>query len=165
MQPTISKKIISSLPTKDQPCVWIDYPTCVLDTISKNVAENHNCSLAFLPKAKGAKLCSNEVTLTYIKEIKSALQKKEYEECLDIKSCETIIYSQTSSYDFNYKNPYTTLQFSYREFIVEEFVDSYVYSFITIFSEIGGALGVLIGLSCMTIIDFFITIYKGCCKM
>ena len=161
----MSKRVISSLPTKDQPCVWVDYPTCILETIGNRILEDHECSLPFLHQDKKLQQCSNDLTLKFIKEIKSALQTKEYESCLDIKSCDTITFSQSNAYSFNYKNPYTQMQFSFKEFIVEEILDSYVYSFITIFSEIGGALGVLIGLSCMTIIDFFITVYKSCCKM
>ena len=43
---------------------------------------------------------------------------------------------------------------------VEVIEDNYDYTFISIFSEIGGSIGVLIGMSCMTIVDGLLMIHK-----
>ena len=53
---------------------------------------------------------------------------------------------------------WTEIRIRFKDFIVEEIVDSYVYNYNIIFSEIGGALGVLVGFSGMTLIDYFINI-------
>ena len=38
--------------------------------------------------------------------------------------------------------------------------DSYNYSFLSIFSEIGGAVGIMVGMSCMTIIEYLLMLHK-----
>ena len=52
---------------------------------------------------------------------------------------------------------WTEIRILFKNFIVEEIVDSYVYNYNIIFSEVGGALGVLVGFSGMTLIDYFIS--------
>ena len=59
----------------------------------------------------------------------------------------------------------TNISISYENYNVEYLEDSYVYGFISIFSEIGGSIGILIGLSCMTIVDFLIEVYKKIFKL
>ena len=39
---------------------------------------------------------------------------------------------------------------------MEEIVDTYIYSFTKKIAEIGGALAIFVGISCMTIIEFLI---------
>ena len=51
-----------------------------------------------------------------------------------------------------------------QSYIVESITDSYDYDFISIFSEIGGSLGILVGLSIMTLVEFFIDLKKALSK-
>ena len=44
--------------------------------------------------------------------------------------------------------------------MVENIMDSYDYTSISIFSEIGGSVGVLTGISCITIVEFLLGIQK-----
>ena len=152
----MKKTIIRSLPTRDNPCVYEDYSTCISNTVQETVKQDHHCYISFLGNKNGElNHCPNNVSLSMIKEIKNALKKKQYKTCLDKKPCNAVDF--TFSYDqFSPQslNPYTTLSFYFKDFIVEEVKDSYVYSFISIFSEIGGSLGILVGLSCMTIVEF-----------
>ena len=165
-QTSITKRIINSLPSDENPCTQIDYPSCVLDSIIEKAKEIHNCTIAFLSKKDSTEVCSNSVTLTYIKEIKKALKLKNYGDCKDLKQCKDVRYKSKIVYtNFIPGKPISDFKIYYAEFILEQLEDSYVYSFISIFSEIGGSLGVLIGLSCMTIVDFFIDIYKTFCKV
>ena len=48
---------------------------------------------------------------------------------------------------------------------VEVIEDNYDDTFISIFSDIGGSIGVLIGMSCMTIVDGLLMIHKKIHKM
>ena len=48
---------------------------------------------------------------------------------------------------------------------VEVIQDNYDDTFISIFSDIGGSIGVLIGMSCMTIVDGLLMIHKKIPKM
>ena len=47
---SFKKTIINSLPTRDENCVYIDYTTCVHETINVETIKEHNCSLAFFLK-------------------------------------------------------------------------------------------------------------------
>ena len=150
------------MPTRDSPCVYEDYSTCISNTVQETVQRDHQCYISFLGNKNGEnemKHCPNNVSLSMIKEIKNALKQKQYKTCLDKKPCKAVDF--TLGYDYfspNSHNPYTTLSFYFKDFIVEEVKDSYVYSFISIFSEIGGSLGILVGLSCMTIVEFIMDI-------
>lgn len=125
------------------------------------VNEVHNCTITFLSKGNSREVCSKSVTLDIIKKIKQALHLKQFGDCQDLKPCKDVRYQKEETFsNFNPRNPTTEFMIYYAVFMVEQLEDSYVYSFISIFSEIGGSLGVLIGLSCMTIIDFFIEIYE-----
>ena len=95
--------------------------------------------------------CDNEVTLRLVKQIKDALMKNQYETCQDIKPCNSVTYKMTSTYNFSYLIPPTTMYFSYKDLMVEESKDEYVYNFVTIVSEVGGAFSLLVGLSFMLI--------------
>ena len=159
MQLLTTKKIIRSLPNSKHPCNWIDYPTCIMNSLSKRVDKVHNCTLPFLDRRSSVDECSNPIALQSIKEMKAALKKQEYDGCLDLKSCNDVQFTP-ELFARGGENPRTDIEFYYKSFIIEDITDSYVYSFITIFSEVGGSIGILIGLSCMTIVDFFIAICK-----
>ena len=126
-----------------------------------------------------------------VKKIKSALNQEKYENCKRQKLCNTVKFELVNPRNMvpksekekttttstkkpsPFMNPTTTLQIEinyeetvsiqifYESFIVEVIKDSYTYTFINIFSEVGGALGILAGLSCMTVIEFLTNIFKS----
>ena len=166
LQAYFSKKVYESLPNEKDPCNWIDYPTCIIDTISSKIKNLHNCVIPPLIKVyEKLNYCSNRITLTAIKEMKKALKQVEYEGCKDIKPCKDVKFKANKREVWNYTTSYTKFLFWYDGFIVEYLEDSYIHSFLTIFSEIGGALGILIGLSCMTVVDSLIGVYKRIWKV
>ena len=65
-------------------------------------------------------------------------------------------FSFSTEADFSFAR----FEIKYKSFNVEHLEDSYVYSFITIFSEVGGSIGILVGLSCMTVVDSLIEFYR-----
>ena len=161
----VDKKVINSLPNDENPCNKINYATCVINRIVMIAKESYNCTLVFVGKDDRLKVCPNSVALKLVREMKEALKQNQYEDCFDIKACKDVQFTTSLHYSQSIYNPYTTFLLNYKGYIVEHLEDSYVYSFVTIFSEIGGSLGVLIGLSCMTIVDFFIRLYKIFCKI
>ena len=145
------------MPTRDENCVLIDYPTCVLNAINYGVIQEYNCSLGFFPNDQALPYCSDGLILLKIKEMKMALYQKEYKNCIDDKSCNVVHFHLTNpenAYyvpkDYDFSN-YVEVRIQFEDFIVEEITDTYVYNFISIFSEIGGALGISVGLSIMSI--------------
>ena len=56
--------------------------------------------------------------------------------------------------------PSAHVTINFENTMVEVIKDSYDYDFISIFSEIGGSIGVLIGMSCMTIVEFGLMLHE-----
>ena len=113
-----------------------------------------------------------------------ALMQRQYKTCQDEKPCnvvnfqvmnvENAIYKsdeheseahyqrlQAEGYFPRSEDGFVNVGIHFNDFIVEEIIDSYVDNFITIFSEIGGALGILVGLSCMTVVEFLVYFVSG----
>ena len=149
------------MPNEKHPCSLIDYPTCVMNSITKKIQNSDNCIIP--PTKKHDEMldyCPNTIALKAIKELKKALKQDEYDNCKDIKLCNDVQFKAREIEVPVRQTPFTGFLFQYDGFIVEHLEDSYVYSFLTIFSEIGGSLGILVGLSCITIVDFLIDLYK-----
>ena len=93
MQHKIKKKIIKSLPTRDEPCIAVNYGTCITNVIAEKISQSYNCSVPFMIQKSKLDTCSNEVTLQSIKEWKYASQKDTYENCQDFKPCNSVEFS------------------------------------------------------------------------
>ena len=66
-QLSFKKIIIKSLPSPDDDCVQMDYPSCVMQQVKFEVINHYNCSLAFFDNDKNLKICSRNLTLSKIK--------------------------------------------------------------------------------------------------
>ena len=157
------KTIIDSLPTTAQKCNPYIYATCVKETIGREVIEEYGCSLPFLPGYdKIGKLCGRDITIATITKIFDATQSSDYKDCHDVQPCQSVVYSLSNPESkalpprFNDAKVLVTFEST----MVENVVDSYDYNSISIFSEIGGSVGVLTGISCITIVEIFLKIIK-----
>ena len=134
--------------------------------MNQYIYEQYNCSIFFLGENDAQEFCSNNITLMVIKKLKNALLQNEYMGCQDYPLCNNVMYNvlnpPSQKYDY-YKNTVSKQTISFKNFIVESIEDSYDYSFISIFSEIGGSIGILVGMSCMTIVEFLMEMYKKFC--
>ena len=122
-------------------------------------------------------VCSSNVSLYTIREMKIALDLDEYGNCKDLKLCNDIVYElvnpenpthggiivEKDRSDHRIRKAF--LKFSFDGLIVQIIGDSYDYDFFSIFSEIGGSIGILIGMSCMTIVEFLIDAKKCFSKL
>ena len=100
-----------------------------------------------------------------------ALTKKEYKNCRDDKPCNIVNFHLSNAENAHYRDEdpdivpgFVKVSFYFENYIVKEITDSYDYNFISIFSEIGGSLGILVGMSIMTIVEclanFFLKMYR-----
>ena len=132
--------------------------------MNKDLKNIYNCFLPFLPKNGAKTVCSNNVSLAIIKFLSQKLHEDEYGHCKNIKPCNSVVYSLVNPTS-NPGPPGKTLTvakiaLTFENTMVEVIQDSYDYTFISIFSEIGGSIGIMIGISCMTIIEFFLMVHK-----
>ena len=137
--------------------------------------------MLFLIKNTTLDQCSNDITLKGIKDLKKALEQEQFGDCTDQKLCNNIFYELVNPEDLTLHGkkfqlggkttPYlerittTRIHLSFDGFIVEVIEDSYDYTFISIFSEIGGSIGILIGMSCMTIVEFLLDVKNYLSKL
>ena len=160
----VRKKIVKNLPTRDEPCVTMNYVTCVSDSLAKKYAELHKCSVPFLYKnATFGTTCSKNITLNLIQDWKLAMKKDEFDQCLDLKQCNSVEFNIVDKGTWK-DSQGPVIRIELQSYIVESITDSYDYDFISIFSEIGGSLGILVGLSIMTLVEFFIDLQKALSK-
>ena len=108
-----------------------------------------------------------------------------FEDCLNIQPCSQVIYS-TRTHTENVKvhpgdnqgpeghpkpphgrSPFqingdseSIIYLTFENDLVQVIEDQYIYSFMGIFSEIGGAVGILVGMSVMTIVEYFLMLQK-----
>ena len=161
----MKKLIIKSLPTKDDPCNPINYQKCVKDKINTDIKNIYHCFLPFLPKNGAKTVCTNNVSLAIIKFLTQKLHEDEYGYCKNIKPCNSVVYSLVNPTSHPGAKPGETpndakIALTFENTMVEVIQDSYDYTFISIFSEIGGSIGIMIGISCMTIVEFILMVHK-----
>ena len=89
----IKKTVINSLPTRDEPCMKTDYRDCVLEVVNENIQKRYGCIIPFLGNVDMLEVCSNNITLTIIKELKHVLQLKQYKNCIDNQPCNSVVYT------------------------------------------------------------------------
>ena len=159
----IRKTIIESLPTTAQHCNPYIYASCVKKTIGDEVIQDHGCSLPFLPGFdKNVEICGRNLTIEIITELFEATQSSDYKDCHDIQPCSSVVYSLTNPVTQNLPSFETSAKvyLTFESTMVKSIIDSYDYNSITIFSEIGGSVGVLTGISCMTIVELCLKFHK-----
>ena len=88
---------------------------------------------------------------------------EKYQNCENIKTCNNVDYIITPEYEFNpFENikGQANIKISFKNTMVQVIEDSYDYNFISIFSEIGGSIGILTGISCMSVVEFLLWLHK-----
>lgn len=163
MQFKVSKVIIKSLPTKSEPCNQESYQSCIRRKISEDLKTVHNCSLPFLPTNGASKICPKNISLEAIELVMKVMKEEKYQNCENIKPCNNVEYILTPEYEYdpdNFSEGEAHIKISFKNTMVQVIEDSYDYNFISIFSEIGGSIGILTGISCMSVVEFLLWLHK-----
>ena len=143
-----------------------DYRDCVLEVVNENIQKMYGCIIPFLGNIDVLEVCSNNITLTIIKELKHVLQLKQYKNCIDNQPCNSVVYTilNPPSGSQKFTTGISEITIKFKNFIVEYFEDSYDYNLFSIFSEIGGSIGILLGMSFMTVIEVLIELHQNFLK-
>ena len=155
----VKKKIVEFLPTKSKSCGKDHFETCIKNKIAGKLANEHKCYIPFLSYHKNLKECSNPVTLDAVKTWNYHITTfEDYETCQYIKPCNDIIYSVSEFPGSGGRDRSITIQFESK--IVEIIKDSYTYAFLNLFAELGGVVGMLLGLSLFGILDSIVSYFS-----
>ena len=154
---TIKKTILNSLPTKNYKCVKNHFLTCLVNTLAKEIKDKFNCSIPFFEKNSKTKVCSNKIILDIIKIIQFQVINSNgtYGPYIFGKPCQDMIYSITNR-NIAYDKSHLETYIKYENSLIEIIEDAYSYPFISIFAELGGVLGMLLGLSFSGIFEIII---------
>ena len=154
---------MNSLPTTASPCNNYIYRSCVIGTISQEVETKYGCSLPLFRQFKRVgKFCDREISIEIMSNISNAILSTHFKDCHDVQPCQTVTYSLMNP-EKKKLAPYETTARVYLTFestMVEVIEDSYDYNPVSIFSEIGGSIGVLTGISCMSIVELLIAFHR-----
>ena len=154
---------MNSLPTTASPCNNYIYRTCVLGTIGQEVETNYGCSLPLFRQFKRVgKVCDREISIEIMSNISNAILSTHFKDCHDVQPCQTVTYSLMNPEKKKLAPGEATAKvyLSFESTMVEVIEDSYDYNPVSIFSEIGGSIGVLTGISCMSIVEFLIAFHR-----
>ena len=160
----VRKTIVESLPTTAQGCNPYIFATCVKETIGREVIQDYGCSIPLLPGYdKIGKMCGRNLTIDIITKIfEATVQSSHYKDCHDVQPCSSVVYSLTNpeTKDLPGNSDEAKVFLTFESTMVENIIDTYDYNSISIFSEIGGSVGVLTGISCITIVEVCLKIHK-----
>ena len=161
----LRKTIINSLPTTVKKCNPYIYVTCVKELIAEEVINEHGCSLPILPGFINGttKMCGRDTTINILSKLfDTTVKKTNYKHCHNVQPCKNVVYSLTNPDKRSLPSHETVakVQVTFESTMVESIEDSYDYNAISIFSEIGGSVGVLTGVSCMTIVELCLGLHK-----
>ena len=154
---------MNSLPTTASPCNNYIYRTCVIGTISQEVETKYGCSLPIFRQFKRVgKVCERELSIEIISNISNAILSAHFKDCHDVQPCQTVTYSLMNPEARKLEHGQTSARvyLTFESTMVEVIEDSYDYNPVSIFSEIGGSIGVLTGISCMSIVELLIAFHR-----
>ena len=186
----MNKMIMKSLSTKEKPCGEELYLQCLARKVNERAKNIYNCNLyPLLPHNTAIDTCPNQVVQSLLIIWSTAIASlDEFEECLNIQPCLQVIYSTRGNTEkvkvpnggnggikgpggpnrnarAPEKSPWqlngeSIMYLSFENNLVQVIEDQYVYSIMGIISEIGGAVGILVGMSVMTIVEYFLMLQK-----
>ena len=186
----MNKMIMKSLSTREKPCGEELYLQCLARKVNERAKNIYNCNLyPLLPHNTAIDTCPNQVVQSLLIIWSTAIASlDEFEDCLNIQPCLQVIYSTRANTEkvkvpnggnggnkgpggpnrnarAPEKSPWqlngeSIMYLSFENNLVQVIEDQYVYSIMGIISEIGGALGILVGMSVMTIVEYFLMLQK-----
>ena len=140
----MKKTVIKSLTTKSYHCGTDNLETCIKNTLIKTLKEEKRCYIPFLNNDKNNEICPNEVILDTIKILNYHVTTQEsFDHCQDLKPCQEIVYEIVDKFEIH--DSQITINFPNQ--LVEVITDSYSYTGLSLFAELGGVIGMLLGFS------------------
>ena len=155
----IKKMVIKSLPTKSYSCGKMAFESCLKANLAKKLELENKCYIPFLNHDENKSICSNKIILEAISILEHhIITRKLFENCQDLKPCHEVVYdivdyanSESKHFVFN-----DGLMIYFPNQLVEVITDSYSYTGLSLFAELGGVIGMLLGFSVFGLLDTLI---------
>ena len=146
----MKKTVIKSLPTKSYHCGTDNLETCIKNTLIKTHKKEHFCHVPFLNNDKNIEICPNDVIMDIIKILNyHVTTQKSFKDCQDLKPCQEIVYEIVDKFETHESE----IVINFPNQLVEVITDSYSYTGLSLFAELGGVIGMLLGFSVFGLLD------------
>ena len=171
----LSKKVFSSPSTKHTPCAEYPVQKCIDMSLKKELFALHNCQVPFMftgksqifrnikitlvilnillkpnlgeyPEKRQVKYCNNSLSLDTLKQWKEPRPKK----CPNVEQCHKTKYDMEI---VTYDNNQTVLYVRYQNPVVEYRISYVNYDLQSWISEIGGTIGLTLGISGLSLVE------------
>lgn len=168
-----AKRTIESEPTQQFPCREFEMNTCYEVYRNTKIAEEFNCRLSFLqgsnhlqkfiPGFSELPFCNPEI----IGKVLNMSCTECDEQCNNTKACSSTLYrvKQTPIEiswipDDLLRNNTTLLAFEFSSFQVEHYISYISYDFLSLVAELGGLMGMTLGIAFSSIGDLMANLTK-----
>ena len=162
----LSKKVVNSISTRKSPCQKHAKTTCILRHVNTFYNEKYQCQIVFIKDYMDMEsmnqYCNISVHLEF-NQTYPELFMKYSTKCTSSQGCLQTNYIIDTSEDFNIKhiNDPSSIKISINKPIVEYYIEEISYDFQSLVGEVGGTLGLTVGLSFLSISDWAMTVIKS----
>ena len=162
----LSKKVVNSISTRKFPCQKYAKTTCILRHMNTFYHEKYQCQIVFIRDYIDMKSLKQHCNISVHLEFNQTYPElflKYSSTCISSQGCIQTNYIIDSSEDFKAKYGLhsSTIKISINKPIVEYYIEEISYDFQSLVGEVGGTLGLTVGLSFLSISDWTMTLIKS----
>ena len=158
----LEKKVIQTHSTKKNPCQEYAQKTCVMRKINQYYMENFNCSIIFirdgLNMSEDSGYCNISLHVHFQTHF-DQMYKDNLVDCPSTQSCTHIDYKVHVSKNME-SNIASQIGIMFYKPVVEYHIEEISYDFQSLIGEVGGTMGLTVGLSFLSIIEWIIDLFK-----
>ena len=162
----LSKKVVNSISTRKSPCQKYAKTTCILRHMNTFYHDKYQCQIAFIKDYINMESLNQHCNISVHLEFNQTYPElflKYSSTCTSSQGCIQTNYIIDSSENFNIKHVKdpSTIKITINKPIVEYYIEEISYDFQSLVGEVGGTLGLTVGLSFLSISDWAMTLIKS----
>ena len=154
LQVTLTKKISEKVSTKRSPCGNFAQVTCASRAQHREAIEKYQCDLSFLNNGSFVDdLRQPNLPFCNISALMDVVFKERTSECVSAEPCYYETYKAQFIHEANTQNA-SQIKLKYERMIMDHVKEYISYDGQSLFSEIGGAMGLCLGVSGLSLYEF-----------
>lgn len=160
----LAKNVKKGYSTKSKPCQE-DYAqkTCAMRKINQYYMDNFNCTILFikdgLNMSSGYDYCNISLHVHFYKHFDEMFNDN-LVFCPSIRSCTHIDYMLSVSSNIKTPGNPSVIGIEFYKPVVEYYIEEISYDFQSLIGEVGGTMGLTVGLSFLSIFEWILDIFK-----
>ena len=155
----LSKNVVEAFSIKKNPCQKYPKTTCILRYIYKEYIKRFNCSIIFIKDGLNIEFDGDHCNASvhkHFQENYGKMYQDNLQYCRSTQGCTHINYFISGSLsDINEDSP-GKIRIIFHKAIVEYFIEELSYDLQSLIGEVGGTMGLTIGLSFLSIFEWIL---------